>query len=183
MPLLTTVLGAVIGVGATLVADLTRASRSQREGDRASKRQAYGDYLAALSLTRHNLRVAARSSVASVDDRARLAFDAFKDAKAYEMRYQVALVAPDQVIEASTSAFNALRSLRDLVEGGGGTHDDPAYRAAQDQWANRFAELRHRMRSDLDRKRHRKTVAVDVRQHAGSQAVGRAHYSTEDHTS
>lgn len=164
IPLLSTILGAVIGVGATLVADWTRASRSQREGDRAIKRQAYGDYLAALSLTRHNLRVAARYSMASVDDRARLAFDAFKDAKAYEMRYQVALFAPDEVIEASTSAFNALRSLRDLVEGGGGTHDDPAYRAAQDQWANRFAELRHCMRSDLDRNKRRRTVVMSDRE-------------------
>ncbi|MFF2504931.1 hypothetical protein ACFVTY_16360 [Streptomyces sp. NPDC058067] len=151
IPLLSTAVGAVIGVAATLIADWTRANRSQRDGHQATKRQLYGDYLAALSLTRHSLRTAARSSSEPVEVRARMALDAFKDAKAYEARYQVALVASDRVTDASTSAFNALRHLRDLVEAGGGTHTDPDYRRAQDQWADQFAGLRRCMRSDLDR--------------------------------
>ncbi|MFF2436667.1 hypothetical protein ACFVU4_21230 [Streptomyces sp. NPDC058107] len=151
IPLLSTAVGAVIGVASTLIADWMRVNRSQKDGYQTLKRQLYGDYLAALSQTRHSLRTAAQSSSEPVEVRARMALDAFKDAKAYEARYQVALVASDRVTEASTSAFNALRNLRDLVESGGGTHSDPDYRAVQNQWADRFAELRRSMRSDLDR--------------------------------
>ncbi|MER5918290.1 hypothetical protein ABT124_50755 [Streptomyces sp. NPDC001982] len=149
IPLLSTAFGAVIGVAATLLADRVRARSNRQEEDRALRRRLYGDYLAALSLTRHNLRTAARSSSVSPAERVRMALDSFKEAGVYQARYQVSLVAHEPVVEASTSAFNALRSLRDLVEVGGGSHGDPAYRAAQDAWAACFATLRQCMRRDL----------------------------------
>jgi hypothetical protein len=78
-----------------------------------------------------------------------MALDSFKEGGVYQARYQVSLVAHERVVEASTSAFNALRSLRDLVEAGGGNHGDPRYRAAQDEWAACFTTLRQSMRRDL----------------------------------
>ncbi|GAA3247154.1 hypothetical protein [Nonomuraea helvata] len=149
IPLFSTALGAVIGIAATLLADWTRANRNQREESRTVRRQLYGDYLAALSLTRHHLRVAARNAGSPIEDKARLALEAFEAGGAYQARYQVALVAPGHVTDASTAAFNALRSLRDLIEGGGGANSDPAFREAQQQWAARFAALRNCMRVDL----------------------------------
>ncbi|WEO95322.1 hypothetical protein A6P39_015525 [Streptomyces sp. FXJ1.172] len=150
IPLLSTAFGAVIGVVATLLADRVRARSNRQEEDRALKRRLYGDYLAALSLTRQNLRTAARSLSVSHAERTRMALDSFKEASVYQARYQVSLVAHERVVEASTAAFNALRSLRDLVEAGGGSHGDPAYRAAQNEWTGCFATLRRCMRRDLD---------------------------------
>ncbi|MFW6721002.1 hypothetical protein ACHZ98_12710 [Streptomyces sp. MAR4 CNY-716] len=151
IPLISTAFGAVIGVTATLLADHVRARSNRREEELTLRRQLYGAYLAALSLTRHNLRTAARSPDIAPADRARMALDAFQEAGVYQARYQVALVADERVAEAATCAFNALRNLRDLVEAGGGSHSDPRYRAAQDEWAAGFTALRQCMRRDLRR--------------------------------
>lgn len=74
--------------------------------------------------------------------------EAFQEGNAYELRYQVALVAPASVMDASTTAFRALRDLRDLIEGGA-THTQHNYRVLRDHWEDRFAELRTEMKHDL----------------------------------
>lgn len=75
--------------------------------------------------------------------------EAFRDGNAYELRYQVALVAPTAVVDASTAAFRALRDLRDLIEEGA-THTEQNYLELRDHWEDRFAELRTAMKSDLN---------------------------------
>ncbi|MFE3547879.1 hypothetical protein ACFXN2_04290 [Streptomyces kronopolitis] len=83
------------------------------------------------------------------EERARKAIEAFKEGNTHELRYQLALITPTPVIEASTAAFRALRDLRDLVEEGA-LHTDPSYLNLRDRWEERFAELRTAMRSTLD---------------------------------
>ncbi|MFD7923383.1 hypothetical protein ACFV3R_29730 [Streptomyces sp. NPDC059740] len=140
--------GAVIGVVATLAADWSRARRSRRENDQAVRRELYGDYLAALARTRNHLRIAARSAQTPGAERARQAVEAFRDGNAYELRYQLAVVAPEEVVRASTAAFRALRDLRDTVEDGA-LHTEPRYTALRDCWEDRLAELRAVMRRDV----------------------------------
>ncbi len=152
--LASTVLGAVVGIASTLLADRARARRSREEGDQAARRQVYGDYLAALARTRNQLRIAARSADTPTEERARTALEAFRDGNAYELRYQVAIVAPEAVVGASTAAFRALRDLRDLVEGGA-VHTEEGYLELRDRWEDAFAELRAAMRSDVERWRER----------------------------
>ncbi|WP_078969634.1 hypothetical protein [Streptomyces natalensis] len=146
---MSTLLGALIGVLSTLAADWSRANRTRRDNDQSVRRQLYADYLAALAQTRNLLRLAARSRSASLEERARKAVEAFRDGNAYELRYQIALVAPTAVVEASTTAFRALRDLRDLIEEGT-THTEQNYLDLRDHWEDRFAELRTTMRSDLN---------------------------------
>ncbi|MFJ9615925.1 hypothetical protein [Streptomyces noursei] len=148
--LASTVLGAVIGIASTLMADRARARRSRAEGDQAARRQLYGDYLAALARTRNHLRIAARSADTPAEERARMALEAFRDGNAYELRYQVAIVAPDAVVDASTTAFRALRDVRDVVEAGA-VHTAREYLELRDRWEDTFAELRAAMRADVER--------------------------------
>ncbi|MFG1807444.1 hypothetical protein [Streptomyces sp. NPDC049040] len=148
--LASTSLGALIGIGTTLAADHLRARRSRQDADDATRRQLYGDYLAALARTRNHLRVAARPSGLSPDERARRAAEAFHESSAYELRYQIAVVAPVGVVEASTSAFRALRDIKDQVEVGA-LHTDDSYVAARERWEFLLAELRMAMRRDLGR--------------------------------
>ena len=143
-----TALGALIGVSATLFADRLRWRLGRQDMDKATKRQTYADYLAALSNTRNELRGAARDESVVLADRARRAVEAFKAGEAYELRYQVELIAPGAVIDASDKAFRALRKLRDLVEAGA-LHTEKLYISQRDLWETEFAELRRQMKDDL----------------------------------
>lgn len=151
-PLASTCLGAAIGIATTLAADHLRARRSRADDDQSSRRQLYGDYLAALARTRNVLRMAARPTTpptAPAEHTAHAA-QAFHDSNAYELRYQIAVVAPREVVEASTAAFRALRDLKDHVEQGA-TVTDPAYTQARERWDRTLDELRMTMRRDLGR--------------------------------
>ncbi|MBY8880291.1 hypothetical protein [Actinacidiphila acidipaludis] len=148
-PLSSTALGAVIGIATTLAADHMRALRGRTDADRANRQKLYGDYLAALARTRNHLRITARHAVPP-EERAHGAVEAFREGNAYELRYQVAVVAPRDVVEASTAAFRALRDLRDEVEGGAVATDD-RYVATRERWDVLLAELRVAMRRDLGR--------------------------------
>lgn len=117
-PLVSTSLGAVIGIASTLATDQIRTKRGREDKDQAARQQLYGDYLAALARTRNHLRMAARPSGLPDGERVRRAAEAFHEGNAYELRYQIAVVAPREVVEASTAAFRSLRDLRDLMEGG-----------------------------------------------------------------
>ncbi len=147
-PLATTALGALIGVSSTLASEQLRWVRRRRDADQAAKRALYADYLAALSRTRNELRLAGRLVDASAAERARRAADSFKEGGAYEMRYHVALVAPRPVVAASTTAFRALRDIRDAIEDGADRSDE-YYRSGRDRWNEAFAALRQEMRRDL----------------------------------
>ncbi|MER6307651.1 hypothetical protein [Streptomyces sp. NPDC001657] len=109
--LTSTATGALIGVLATLAADLSQAKRTRHDSEHNTWRQLYADYLAALARTRNHLRLATRSAHTPPKERARQAIEAFKEGNAYELRYHVALTSSTPVIEASTTAFRALRDL------------------------------------------------------------------------
>ncbi|MEU3290644.1 hypothetical protein [Streptomyces longwoodensis] len=149
-PLVSTSLGAVIGIASTLATDQVRTRRGRQDNDQAARRQLYGDYLAALARTRNQLRMAARPAGLPAAERARRAAEAFHEGNAYELRYQIAVVAPQTVVEASTAAFRALRDLRDRVEDGA-HHTSPDYAQARDRWESLLTELRKAMRRDLGR--------------------------------
>ena len=141
--------GALIGIVSALAADWSRAIRTRRDNDQNVRRQLYADYLASLAQTRNLLRIAARSRSTPLEERARKAVGAFRDGNSYEQRYQVALVAPTAVVDASTTAFRALRDLRDLIEEGA-THTEQNYLELRDHREDRCAELRNTMKSDLN---------------------------------
>ncbi|MEU1660674.1 hypothetical protein ABZ527_31825 [Streptomyces griseofuscus] len=149
-PLVSTSLGALIGIASTLATDQIRTKRGREDKEQAARQQLYGDYLAALARTRNHLRMAARPTGLSVEERARRAAEAFHEGNAYELRYQIAVVAPRAVVETSTAVFRSLRDLRDRVEEGA-LHTSQDYIQARDRWELLLAELRMAMRRDLGR--------------------------------
>ncbi len=147
---LATVLGAVVGVGAGLVTEHTRARR-ERWRERASRRDTlYAEYLARISQVYERLRVLALTT--SADDPARraalaAAFDGPEGA--YALRYRLALFATPRVDEAGQAAFRGVRGVRDaLLNGDGGWTSDPVAQARAGYWAA-FEDLQARMREEL----------------------------------
>jgi hypothetical protein len=145
---MSTLVGAAIGVGSTLAVERARWHRERHERARSERNRLYADYLASLSRTRNELRIAAYDVHMPHEKRGEVVRDAFKTGGVYELRYQVALVAPREVILASDTAVRALRRVRDVVAAGA-THEQSPYVEARESWEVAFAELQERMRLDI----------------------------------
>jgi hypothetical protein len=147
--LIGTALGAVVGVGSTVLAERSRWKREFATRERSERRQLYGDYLAALSRTRNELRRLSRSPSVPAEERARLAGESFRSGGAYELRYQMAITAPEPVAEPSERALRALRDLHDRLEYGG-IHTDESWIGCHYAFITALEELRAAMRADLE---------------------------------
>ncbi|MFE3582688.1 hypothetical protein [Streptomyces vinaceus] len=144
-----TVLGAILGVGSTLAVDRARARREKDVRGEELRRQVYGEYLAALSRTRGQLRDIAHIVDESPEQRARLARDTVRENGAYELRHQVQLCAPPEVLILTEQVHAALRDLRAQVLDGA-TSENEAYRAKRAAYETAARSLREAMRRDLD---------------------------------
>ncbi|MFI9718479.1 hypothetical protein ACIHFE_02335 [Streptomyces sp. NPDC052396] len=138
--------GAVVGVGSTLLSDRVRWRRDHAARQQDVKRQLYGEYLAALTRTRTDLKEVVRTTASAGEERARRAGDAYRDGGAYELRYQMAIIAPGRVVDPSETALRLLRDVRDHIR-------DGADQARLDSEFGRLTaavkELRDAMRADL----------------------------------
>ncbi|MFF2007582.1 hypothetical protein ACFVWY_00715 [Streptomyces sp. NPDC058195] len=148
-----TALGAVIGVGSTLVTDRLRWRRDRAGQSLDVRRQMYGDYTAALSRIRTALNECAQTGVPA-RERPQRVRELFLAPGAYEIRHQMAIVAPREVVDAARSAFLVLRDTRDLLAEGvdgaeGPVAGSPAYRELEGRFDVALAELRAVMRQDL----------------------------------
>ncbi|WP_055565143.1 hypothetical protein [Streptomyces atriruber] len=147
-----TLLGAGIGIGATLLADRIRWRRESGERETATRRQLYAEYTAALSRVRTALHESAQPGggrpVPGSEAHAREVRDGFLAPGAYEIRHQLAIIAPPDVVEAARCAFIALRTTRDRVIEGV-TADSEAYAELEAGNDTAVAELRRVMRRDL----------------------------------
>ncbi|MGP3980869.1 hypothetical protein [Streptomyces sp. KR80] len=110
------------------------------------RRQLYGEYLAALTRTRNQLKDIAGSTALVGDERARQAGEAYREGGAYELRYQMAITAPAQVVGPSEDALRRLRDMRDRIQEGvtGRTLDEEF-----GTLITTIKTLRDAMRSDL----------------------------------
>ncbi|MGW3580654.1 hypothetical protein ACWDM8_04950 [Streptomyces rubiginosohelvolus] len=145
--LVSTALGAIIGVGSTLLADRVRWRRDRAGQDLDVRRQMYADYTAALSRIRTALHECVQEDIRA-SERPRRIREVFLVPGAYEIRHQLAIVAPPEVVEAARSAFVVLRDTRDLLVAGASV-DDAAYAEAEEELDAAVAELRTVMRLDL----------------------------------
>ncbi|MFK4070414.1 hypothetical protein [Streptomyces sp. NPDC029674] len=116
--LIGTGLGAIVGVGSTLLVDRVRWRREQDTRQEEIQRQLYGDYLAALERTRTHLKDLRRLPDQAPDERARQVRDAFREGGTYELAYRIAITAPDSVVRVSEDAQHKLRDLRDALISG-----------------------------------------------------------------
>ncbi|WP_329230920.1 hypothetical protein OG488_19390 [Streptomyces sp. NBC_01460] len=147
IPLVSTALGAAIGVGSTLLADRARWRRDRAGQDLDVRRQLYADYTAALSRIRTALNECAQEDIPTAE-RTRKVREVFLTPGAYEIRHQLAIVAPPEIVDAARSAFVVLRDTRDLLAAGASV-DDAAYADLEERFDAAVAALRTLMRLDL----------------------------------
>ncbi|MET7678975.1 hypothetical protein [Streptomyces sp. NPDC005423] len=147
--LLGTVVGAVLGIGSTVVADRTRYRRDQANRAQDTLRDLYSGYLAALNDSSSSLRIIIlRESDAAA--RYQAALDVFRDAAVLTQRYGVALQAPPAVQEKSDRAYRLLRQWRDLLD----THPglslvSPEYLEGLERFHQARKDLQVAMRASL----------------------------------
>lgn len=142
-----TALGALIGVGSTLLVDRFRWRRERADRALENRKQLYADYSAALSRIRTALNECAHEGP-EAEERSRIVRELFLAPGAYELRHQLAILAPPEVVKASRAAFLVLRDTRDCLLAGADA-GSTSYRDLEDSFDNAVAELREIMRRDL----------------------------------
>lgn len=147
--LLGTVTGAVIGVGATSIADRSKWRREQNERRTDVKRELYVAYLAAVAKTWNDIRAAVIDSTESWPERARQAELAYRNGGVYELRYQMAITAPPEIVVLSDQTMKGMRDLvRELTAGR--TYATWAELQSDGRpWFDAFDAMRASMRRDL----------------------------------
>ncbi len=123
---------------------------AREEADRQTtlRREIYTQYLAALSKLRNGLREVAHAPILSHDERVGRMREIFLSSGAYELRFQVQLSAPAELVDLAEAAYKSLRSLRTRIEDGALFSDGP-YLTARDAYHDAFRDLRAGMRVDL----------------------------------
>lgn len=134
--LVSTVAGAGIGIGATLLADRSRWKREQAAGNSQLRRQAYAAYLAALIGAHERMRIAAAGEHAAAGRREAAIEEAFRSADPYVRRYEMALIAPPEVIDPAVQAFRRVRHIRDLLISGVSASSAEYRQAQRDYYAS-----------------------------------------------
>ncbi|MFC8667548.1 hypothetical protein [Streptomyces sp. NPDC057199] len=145
-----TVTGAVIGVGATSLADRSRWRREQSARRTAIKRELYASYLAAIAQTWNEIRAAVIESDLPWPDRADLASRAYRNGNVYELRYQMAITAPPEIVALSDQTMRGMRSLTNRISAGQTYDSWDELKSENQTWFDAFNAMRRMMRLDLD---------------------------------
>ncbi|MFD8576643.1 hypothetical protein ACFV1H_15125 [Streptomyces virginiae] len=146
---ISTVIGAMLGIGATLLADRVRYRREQTSHGQEVRRDLYVRYLTALNESSASIRLALIKEIDSVA-RYKVILDAFQDSSVLSQRYEINLLAPAPVKEKSDKAYRLLRQWRDLIESNPGLSLSSAeYIEALDRFHQARKELQAAMRAHL----------------------------------
>jgi len=146
IPVLATVLGAVVGLGSGLLIDHVRFRRDNTAKWLSARRETYVSYLSALHEANEAMRVVSLGEHAQELSRMAAARAAFRGAKVTMTREQVILLAPEHVVIAADEAFLRLRDIRDRIGQG---EDLAEYQPVLDEYARRLHGLRDAIRRDL----------------------------------
>jgi hypothetical protein len=143
-----TALGAVIGIGAAFINDRVRWRREQDRDRLGVRRELYSSYIAALTEIHESMRaVSGRDGLTSVERRDAIRA-VFHDGGLYQLRYQIGVLADQQVLDASEAAFQQMRDIRDTFAAGGRI-SDPQYQKQRTAWGAVLRTLQHAMRDEL----------------------------------
>jgi len=155
VPVVTTVLGAIIGVGSTLLVDRFRSGQERDRQWEEMKRESYVQFLVAAHHTQQALCMVTEG--ASEISKAIHARDAFRVNGIYAACEQVMIVAPDNVRVVANEVFELLREFRDRVDEY--DHDVPEHKVALDGYKQRRDFLRDLMHNDLRYATRRRPIA------------------------
>jgi hypothetical protein len=141
-----TLLGAAIATGSALLVEVRRGRRETAAEWRTTKRELYAAFLATLTQVRSELWMITRDTSLSVPERTKTARQAF--ARCYELRYQLEVFAPREVVEPALAYFRSVRRLRDAVANGL-LHQQPACADHDEQVMTALSHVRNSMRLDM----------------------------------
>jgi hypothetical protein len=116
VPLIGTLLGAVIALSSGVLVERRRERRENRLERRRTKQEVYARYLAAHADTRTQLRILSLASGLTDEERGHRAFTAY--AACYSARYELAVPAPEAVPAPARAFDRESRDLRDLLIAG-----------------------------------------------------------------
>jgi len=144
--LLATLFGAAIATGSSVLVE-TRKNRHDLAVDWSkTKREVYVAFITALTQVRSELLALSKRSGMTEAERDEVARQVF--ARCYELRYQLELCAPGEVVQRALTYFRTVRSLRNLVAAGKGVSD--AEWESNTRQAKRMLDALHEaMRADL----------------------------------
>ena len=143
-----TALGAVIGIGSAFVSDRVRWKREQQRDRAGVRRELYASYIAALTETHESMRAASGRDGLTAAQRADAVRDVFHDGGLYQLRYQIGVIADQQVLDAAEAAFQQMRDIRDTFAHGGRI-GDPQYQEQRTAWGGVLRTLQLAMREEL----------------------------------
>ncbi|MFD8385172.1 hypothetical protein ACFV2X_42765 [Streptomyces sp. NPDC059679] len=155
---ISTLLGAVVGVGSTLLGETVRSKRDRGHQQYELRRQLYARYLEALTNTDSELQLLAIREQTPLDEADLRA--AWRNHSLLSLNYEIALVGPPPVADAADTAYRSLRSMRNVLGraevtlGNPGTSGDQdpgsaEWRDAHRAYIDAMAALRSAMRADI----------------------------------
>ena len=161
--LIAAVVGAVIGVGSTLITDLVRARRDTDEKWTETKRLVYVRFLLAVTQAHSRIKVAALGDLDPTERRkaVNVAFyDDPRNAEAKSILRELAITAPDDINQLASETYQCLRAVRDVLSRPTMATDDPEYRAVSKPFWDSLGMLQAAMRDDLQPRpsHHRKQL-------------------------
>ncbi|MFF7678279.1 hypothetical protein [Actinacidiphila glaucinigra] len=157
--LLSTIVGAMVGLGAALLSDVVRWRRERNDRRLSVQREIYVDYLSALHRASQSLRAVSLGDHSEDVPRNLAARAAMRDAGLVEAREHLVLTAPERVVRAAEAAFQSLRVLRDRIAQGQGM-GCPEYEADLTSYSAHLQVLRNAVRDDLQVESLRSEIAL-----------------------
>jgi hypothetical protein len=146
---LSTVLGAVVGVGSALVVDRARSRRDRQQQWDQQRRQMYTDFMATLNVGVGELEDIARRGGLTQPERDQALWQALRAAGVWRIHQQLLISAPPSVISGGWDALMGLTEIRGVLAGGA-TFASQEYLAARKRYSELMASLRDAMRRDLN---------------------------------
>jgi hypothetical protein len=153
-----TLIGAIVGVGSTLLVESVRAKRDRGDQLYQTRRQLYARYLEALTTTDSELQLLAVSQQTPANQADLRA--AWRSHSLLALRYEIELVAPARVAGAAQDAYKCLRAARNVIGNTEVTVKNPctpddsnprsaAWQRVQVPYIDAVTALRSVMRADM----------------------------------
>jgi len=116
------------------------------------KRELYASYLAAIAQSWNEIRAAVIDSDEAWPERASVASLAYRNGRVLELRYQMSITAPPDIVALSDQTLRGMRTLTDKLIAGQTYNTWDELKADNQPWFDSFNTMRRMMRLDLDRK-------------------------------
>ncbi|MER6428445.1 hypothetical protein ABT272_11935 [Streptomyces sp900105245] len=145
-------IGALFGIGATVITDTLRSRREKDQRWDDAKRLVYVRFMTALTHAHSRIAIAsARGDVGEARDHA--VHSAFHNdpqhSQARSVLQELGLIAPDHVSRLAQQVYDQLRLVRDMLARDGITFETPEYRQVVQLFVRQVEALQRLMRDDL----------------------------------